>query len=193
MQLFGRIIFLSYLVVIPCLLFSPLVKASDKCGESYVDYQSEDGMTEQERLRAMDQALYDALNKYDDCLTQSDSSDGGASGTSGGNSGSAAGGNGSVNSTASSGIEGTEKPPEQTATALSATEQEALEDSEEGTVPQNMPNSLQNGKVPDDIPSADNDDILQQKVREAAENETDPEKRERLWNEYRKLKGLPEA
>ena len=50
----------------------------------------------------------------------------------------------------------------------------------------------QNGtKAPDDIPPADNDSVFEKQIRQAAENETDPELRERLWNEYRKYKGLP--
>jgi hypothetical protein len=47
-----------------------------------------------------------------------------------------------------------------------------------------------NGKLPDDIPSVDNDSALAAQIRRAAENETDPTKREQLWNEYRKYKGL---
>ena len=50
--------------------------------------------------------------------------------------------------------------------------------------------STANGKLPDDIPSADNDSALAAQIRRAAENETDPIKREQLWNEYRKYKGL---
>ena len=50
----------------------------------------------------------------------------------------------------------------------------------------------QNGtKAPDDIPPADNDSVFEKQICQAAENETDPELRERLWNEYRKYKGLP--
>ena len=48
-----------------------------------------------------------------------------------------------------------------------------------------------NGKIPDDIPPADNDSILEAQIRRAAMNEPDPEIRERLWDEYRKYKGLP--
>jgi tRNA splicing ligase len=48
-----------------------------------------------------------------------------------------------------------------------------------------------NGELPEDIPSAKNDDALAAQIRYAAENETDPIKRKQLWNEYRKYKGLP--
>jgi hypothetical protein len=47
-----------------------------------------------------------------------------------------------------------------------------------------------NGKLPEDIPSAQNDDALAAQIRYAAENETDPVKSKQLWNEYRKYKGL---
>ena len=47
------------------------------------------------------------------------------------------------------------------------------------------------GKIPDDIPIDDNDSILEGQIKLAAINEKDPEKKKRLWNEYRKYKGLP--
>ena len=52
--------------------------------------------------------------------------------------------------------------------------------------------SVANGKLPEDIPSADNDSALAAQIRHAAENETDPVKKAQLWNEYRKYKGLPQ-
>lgn len=48
-----------------------------------------------------------------------------------------------------------------------------------------------NGKQPDDIPSADNDSVLEAQIRQAAMNEPDPEIQAKLWNEYRRYKGLP--
>jgi hypothetical protein len=45
--------------------------------------------------------------------------------------------------------------------------------------------------VPDDIPSGNGDDVVARQLREAAQNEPDPELRERLWDEYRKYTGLP--
>lgn len=43
---------------------------------------------------------------------------------------------------------------------------------------------------PEDIPQGDDDDVVARQLREAAMREPDPEVRERLWNEYRKYKGL---
>jgi len=42
--------------------------------------------------------------------------------------------------------------------------------------------------VPDDVGDGRNDDIVARQLREAAERETDPELRERLWDEYREYK-----
>lgn len=45
-------------------------------------------------------------------------------------------------------------------------------------------------RTPDDIEVAAYDDIVARQLREAATAEDDPELRERLWEEYRKYKGL---
>ncbi len=55
------------------------------------------------------------------------------------------------------------------------------------------------GQVPKDIlalrrggsSGPDNDSRLEAQIRRAAMNESDPEKKARLWNEYRRYKGLP--
>ena len=47
-----------------------------------------------------------------------------------------------------------------------------------------------NSKLPDDIPQDDNDSVLEKQIKLAAMNEKDPEKKKRLWNEYRKYKGI---
>ena len=49
-----------------------------------------------------------------------------------------------------------------------------------------------NGKLPEDIPPADNDGIIAKQIREAALAEPDPQKRAKLWNTYRLYKGIPE-
>jgi hypothetical protein len=45
-------------------------------------------------------------------------------------------------------------------------------------------------RTPDDIPNMVDDDIIARQLREAALAEDDPVLRERLWEEYRKYKGL---
>ncbi len=45
-------------------------------------------------------------------------------------------------------------------------------------------------RTPDDVEAIIDDDIVAKQLREAALAEEDPELRERLWEEYRKYKGL---
>lgn len=45
-------------------------------------------------------------------------------------------------------------------------------------------------RTPEDVPMTADDDIIARQLREAALAEEDPELRERLWEEYRKYKGL---
>jgi hypothetical protein len=45
-------------------------------------------------------------------------------------------------------------------------------------------------RTPDDIAVIMDDDIVAKQLREAALAEEDPELRERLWEEYRKYKGM---
>ena len=42
--------------------------------------------------------------------------------------------------------------------------------------------------VPADIPDGSDDDVVARQLREAAMKETDPELREKLWQEYRNYK-----
>ena len=60
---------------------------------------------------------------------------------------------------------------------------------------QTNPNALEtvgaNGKPPEDIPPAKNDDIIAKQFRKAAVEETDPVAKAKLWNEYRRYKNLP--
>ncbi len=44
------------------------------------------------------------------------------------------------------------------------------------------------GRAPADIPDGSDDDIVARQIREAAERETDPELRKKLWEEYRRYK-----
>jgi hypothetical protein len=52
------------------------------------------------------------------------------------------------------------------------------------------PKTLKNGQLPEDIPSSDNDSLLEAQIKTAAMAETDPARKMKLWNEYRRYKGL---
>jgi len=53
-----------------------------------------------------------------------------------------------------------------------------------------MPGNTAKYPPPGDIPSGNDDDVVARQLREAAMREPDPAVRERLWDEYRKYKGL---
>lgn len=57
-----------------------------------------------------------------------------------------------------------------------------------GDVPQNTAKY----PPPKDIPSGSDDDVVARQLREAAMREPDPAVREKLWDEYRKYKGISE-
>ena len=170
------------------------IGAADDCSDISVDFDARSDLTEQERIRLMDRALMRSLNKYERCQMaqeRSASAGGGAAGSGGGagdGGGGGAGGQGS--STASSEMSGTEAPSEQEA-ASSLASSELPTSKPEGGTPEDGTHLPGSGKIPDDIPPADNDSVLEEQIRQAAMNETDPVIKEKLWNEYRKYKGLP--
>lgn len=196
--------------------------SAEDCKEYGVDYRKTEGLTQREILARMDRALHKSLNKYDDCLQQSTAastasgggssggggSGGGSAGADGGGAGGGASGQGAVSSAAASGIEGTEKSSASASNAAggsSAPSGQLSGDSPQVSQQESGPSGSMtgqsqspavtaggSGRAPEDIPPSDNDSVLQQKVREAAMNEADPEKSARLWNEYRKLKGIPQ-
>ena len=48
--------------------------------------------------------------------------------------------------------------------------------------------NTQSVPIPDDIGDGQGDNIVQRQIREAAIKESDPILRDRLWDEYRKIK-----
>ncbi|MEE2783422.1 MAG: hypothetical protein VYE04_08680 [Pseudomonadota bacterium] len=56
------------------------------------------------------------------------------------------------------------------------------------TVPLPPPPRRGSENIPDDLPDAKDDDIIARQLREAAMQETDPDLKEKLWEEYRKYK-----
>ena len=55
-----------------------------------------------------------------------------------------------------------------------------------------MPKDVPKYPPPEDIPDGDDDDVVARQLREAAMREPDPAVREKLWDEYRKYKGISE-
>jgi len=189
---------------------------SNDCSQISVDYENNPNLTAQEKIELMDKALLHSLNKYEGCQniqkTSSNASSGGSSSAESGGDGQqgSAGNNGSGSSTASSTMTGTETP---TAAESSDAPSKASNKQQQGsksaslsgdTTAENTPASdahagnheqatpiKGSGKTPGDIPAVDNDSVLEAQIRQAAMSESDPAIKARLWNEYRKYKGLP--
>ncbi len=141
------------------------------CADVSIDYVDVPGLTREERIARMDVALARSLGRFDECQEARASPGGGggadslaAGDISGGAAADASGSRGGAG-----GVDGATDGSTETATA--ATEPV--------------------GRTPEDIPPADNDSVLEAMIRKAATEETDPEVRKRLWNEYRRYKGLP--
>ncbi len=170
------------------------LEASVDCTNVQIDYADDSTLTRGERIHHMDKSLSRSLNKFELCLSEKKKVE---SNGANGNPGAAGDSTGSSEGRATSGSVAS--------STMSGTELSAAEDNVKHKEPEVSPAgqttnngngkyegsiSIANGKLPDDIPSADNDSALAAQIRRAAENETDPTKREQLWNEYRKYKGL---
>jgi hypothetical protein len=59
-----------------------------------------------------------------------------------------------------------------------------------GVASADIPQNTARYPAPADIPSGNNDDVVARQLREAAMREPDPKVREKLWDEYRKYKGI---
>lgn len=183
----------------------------DDCSRVELEYE-DDGkvLTAAEKTARMDKAFYESLARFERCQTSlsgggdnggggggngnaGEGGEGGSAGNAGDSADSADGSDGGVQSVPSSSVSGTEpdRDKKEAAAKDDATAREtALQSPQTGMDRQSgdMPGS---GKAPDDIPPADNDSVLEAQIRAAAEAEQDPEKREKLWNEYRRYKNLP--
>ena len=169
------------------------------CDDVSIQYADDPKLTREERLVLMDQALRRALSKYEACQTSQaskSSSNSAPSASAAANLGAAASSGGSD---ASSDMTGTEP----SLASESASNSDGItqpgraaagrmdwKSSSGGGKPRIQSATVTNGKTPEDIPPADNDSVLEAQIRQAAINEEDPEIKKKLWNEYRKYKGL---
>jgi hypothetical protein len=165
------------------------------CSEVAINYIDRPDMTHSERLEEMDKAFFESVNRFELCHLSNQSSSSSESASAGSEAG--------LDGTESgeSGFDSVASP------LMTGTETEStipLSDfPEDSDMPENVPEntgdeavaiyrgSSANGALPEDIPDANNDDVIAAQIRLAAEIEKDPVKKDRLWNEYRKYKGLP--
>jgi len=156
------------------------VSQAGDCTTIDLAYESNaDVLTDAEISARRDAQHLASLNQFERCIEQANGQAGG------GGVGGAGSGGGSVG-VASGGVSGTQTP--ENLEPLDQIDEERAEDEVSTDV---VIASQANGRAPQDIPSADSDGALAAQIRAAAESETNPDRRARLWNEYRKIKGLP--
>ncbi|MEM9385439.1 MAG: hypothetical protein AAGA68_10290 [Pseudomonadota bacterium] len=157
--------------------------------------------TEQELIALRSQELDRTLGELSYCREQAGEGDGGDGGGAGG-----AGGGGSASAGGSSGgpipssITGTEprilpalsaRPSRQGRETRRAIDQEQIEltNPPPPRDQQQAPSSGDSGAPPERIRRVDNDDAVAAQIRKAAEAETDPARKQALWNEYYRYTG----
>ena len=165
------------------------------CTDVEIDYTDDPKLTREEKLALMDEALFRALSKYDACqeAKATGASSAGSAGSGTGLSGSAGGSlassdmKGEGQSASSNSLKSGDQKPSSDSAVESSNSTVTSKESQGST----QQATFDNGKLPEDIPSVDNDSVLEALIRQAAINETDPEIKAKLWNEYRRYKGLP--
>ena len=192
---FHTIIFSFLLFFSSAMIADESISSLIDCTEIEVNFIDDPKLTKDEKIKKMDDAFYDSLNQFELCqfnLNQNESSDSLAGDT--GADDALSEGQEYINSMADSEMSGVEKEAD-------TGKQEYIQDNDSGLTgskgteigglggsPQESSSS---GKPPEDIPHADNDDAVAAQIRLAAEIEKDPVKKGKLWNEYRRYKGLP--
>tara|TARA_B100000686_G_scaffold353967_1_gene461896 strand:+ start:937 stop:1494 length:558 start_codon:yes stop_codon:yes gene_type:complete len=156
------------------------------CTDVQIDYSDDPTLTRGERIHSMDKSLSKSLNNFELCQAEKEKSE--SNDDSGGSANSAGSfeDGGEIDSIASSTMSGKEFS---SASSNVGKGGEIIPDENAANNSQYEGNtSIENGKIPDHIQSVDNDSMLAAQIRRAAENETDPTKKELLWEEYRKYK-----
>ena len=170
---------------LPCPVFLPQTTQS-------ADIATQEEQTSEEQIAALDSVLNAGLGEYDERLLReqerikSATPNDNSNGSGGGQSGSGAEGDGE-------GDAGGEESDGQNTGAAAGDNREG----EEGGGPprrgaeDNSTGSRDDGRDSDrpaDIPDGSDDDVVARQLREAAEKETDPELKAKLWEEYRRYK-----
>ena len=185
------------LMLLPVISYSAELSKTRDCTVIEVEPEVDPNLTTQENIQRLTEQFFESVNTVQHCEPPSDSAAGGGAG------------GGAGGATASSDLSGSEAVISEVPQAVS----ESTSDAELSSIQEDIDKALgnssgstsdevgasasaemkegNNGALPDDIPPADNDSVFEAQIRAAAENETDPEVKKKLWNEYRKYKGLP--
>jgi len=173
---------------LPCeeLLFSNPAPA-------HIDLTAES--TQRQKTKQLEDQLNGSLGEFDERLLReqdriktraprTESTAGAGSGSSGGASESeSAGASGSAADESGTGSKGSQKDKRDSG---AKDEDDRTASNEKGTP--GRPSSKPRSSAPADIPDGGDDDVIARQIREAAEKETDPELKKKLWDEYRRYR-----
>lgn len=195
--------YLAIMLTLGLVTLSQLVKAEVRYECVQPIDTSFDGMllTSQEKIEILKQRLLEDMVRFEECMKHGTGS-GGAGGAGAQSGAQGAGDNqGEMEASAVAGVKGTESGEgEQNGTGTSggavsgqATAVAGIEGTEARTPtklttvqPPQDEQDINNGAQPKDLKIIDNDAVLLEQIRLAAENETDPELKKQLMEEYRK-------
>ena len=166
----------------------------NSCDNLSVDYEENEFLTRREQLDLMDSALLKSIENFDECISnKSKKNNGNLSEVIDDNDARESNElRGASNDNYQDNIDDLEQnlsDVEEIKKPVSISQESKNNDS---LLMQNktLEISGNNGKIPDDIPLDDNDDVLAKQIKNAALNEADPEKQKKLWDEYRRYKNL---
>lgn len=154
--------------------------------------------TSEERTARLNMEFELSLQYFDRCIAEIVQDDyasaasgaaggGGASGNTGSEQASAEGGEQADNGESGDGAESTAQA---NAEATGGTGSDGAPELGQSASAKQSIEGSGSGAVPSDIPGSDDDDIVAQQLRQAALETSDPVAREKLWDDYRKYKGI---
>ena len=154
-------------------IFSFQALASE-CDTSYDIISYGENFDKYEKLEALENFFYDTLSQADECVEEK------IKNTNSSNQSSS-----SINVKGQKSSGGNLSNEQLTSVSEANVNNENIMETTEGYNGVN-----DNGKVPNDIPPANGDTLIESQLRTAAMQEDDPAIRDELWNNYRKYKGL---
>ena len=168
--------------------------STNSCENLSVEYEENEFLTQREQLDLMDTALLKSIENFDECISnKSKKNNGNLSEVIDDNdakeSNELRGASNDNYQDNSDDLEQNLSDVEEIKKSVSISQESKNNDS---LLMQNKTSEISgnNGKIPDDIPLDDNDDVLAKQIKNAALNEADPEKQKKLWDEYRRYKNL---
>jgi hypothetical protein len=148
--------------------------------------------TQRQKTRSLENKLNSSLGEFDERLlreqdrikTRTPRTESAAAAGSGASGGESAGSSGSAADESGTGSDGSQEGKRDSGAEGQAT---SPGNNEKGTA--GRPSTKAKSSAPAGFPDGKDDDVIARQIREAAEKETDPELKKKLWDEYRRYKG----